>query len=111
MFVIFVQRALENLKNNESDKYIRNLREALHACPEFSKVIGKLLEDFDKNKTQVSNTEFTQLGEQVKEQIRVLISQGQYVAAYQILMRLMQMIPDDMELLKLKQQIISSEMR
>lgn len=107
IFALSVREALDNRTKNEADQYVKNLRKALYACPEFSRIIGKLLKDFEKHKTQTSNIEFAQLGEQVKTQIKMLVSQGQYMEAYPILMKLIQMLPNDTELLKLKQHIIA----
>lgn len=54
-------------------------------------------------------TEFMTLGRKIKDEIKLLISKEQYIEANIILMKLLQILPEDLELLKLKQQILASE--
>lgn len=111
VFSLFLQKALNSLKKNQLEAYIKNLRKALYAYPELSVVINKLLKHLEnqQNLSSGEGTEFMTLGRKIKDEIKLLISKEQYIEANIILMKLLQILPEDLELLKLKQQILASE--
>ena len=65
-----------------------------------------LLREYDKQK-QVGNAEFQQLGVQVKQQVKQMIDNQQYEVALPIISQLIQLLPSDLEVIRLKQQILT----
>ena len=50
--------------------------------------------------------EFMLLGEQVKQVLRGLIDGGQWTEAYGVMGQLLSLLPDDLEVLRMKQEIL-----
>lgn len=107
-FALYLQEAFSEMKQ-QPELYIKNLRKALHAYPEFSAIITKLLKYFEIQQKKSTNNgiEFAELGRKIKEEVKTLITTGRYVEANIILMKLLAMMPDDLELIRLKQQLLT----
>ena len=95
--------------NLEGYDQIECLKKAKKVYPRMLVVIKRLMEyllkEYDK-KSRVVNQEFQQLGVQVKQQVKQMIANHQYEAALPIVAQLLQLIPDDLELVRLKQKIL-----
>lgn len=89
---------------------IECLKKAKESYPRMLVVVKRymeyLLQEYDK-KQRAGNEEFQQLGAQVKLQIKQMIAQNQYEGALPILMQLLSLMPNDLELLRLKQKILT----
>ncbi len=68
-------------------------------------MLRNLGEDIQKPKQPVSE-EFMLLGGQVKQVLRGLISAGQWDEAYGVLEQLQALLPDDFEVLRMKQEVL-----
>lgn len=95
--------------NLEGYDQIECLKKAKTVYPRMLVVIKRLMEyllkEYDR-KHRVVNQEFQQLGVQVKQQVKQMIENHQYEAAFPIVTQLLQLIPDDLELVRLKQKIL-----
>ncbi|MBO8464355.1 MAG: hypothetical protein IAC13_10530, partial [Firmicutes bacterium] len=95
--------------NLEGYDQIECLKKAKKVYPRMLVVIKRLMEyllkEYDR-KHRVVNQEFQQLGVQVKQQVKQMIENHQYEAAFPIVTQLLQLIPDDLELVRLKQKIL-----
>ena len=67
------------------------------------------LRDQIQHPPRVVSEEFVQLGGQVKQALRGMIAQGQWEEAYGVAVRFAAILPDDREVLRLKQQILRRE--
>lgn len=104
-FSLYYQESLQ-----EGNDRIECLKKAKNAYPRMLVVIKRfmehLLREYDKQK-QVGNAEFQQLGVQVKQQVKQMIDNQQYDVALPIVSQLIQLLPNDLEVIRLKQQILT----
>lgn len=109
-FAILMQNALEKVEENDLLDGIQMMKEALHVYPRMSVAVRHLLmyvkERLEHPEENVSE-EFLSMGEQVKEKIKELIEQKQWVAAYSLVSRLSSILPNDLESIRLKQIILT----
>lgn len=107
----FAVLMLKGLELNEHKKYtecIRLFRELLQICPEFTSVISELVREM-KQSVEIereNQEELCALGEKMKEALRVMIQQKQYQQAAPIVEQLLTLLPDDMEILKLREKLL-----
>ncbi|WP_286153207.1 tetratricopeptide repeat-containing glycosyltransferase [Sporofaciens musculi] len=96
----------------EAGKFIESfplLKDALHIYPKMSGTVGQLLrylEEEIQSPKQAVPEEFMLLGEQVKQVLRGLIDGGQWTEAYGVMGQLLSLLPDDLEVLRMKQEIL-----
>lgn len=91
---------------------IRLVKEGLSIYPQMSAAVGNLtnyLADQIRTPPQVVSEEFVQLGAQVKQALKTLMEQGQWSEAYGVVGRFVAILPDDLEVLRLKQRILRQE--
>ncbi len=104
-FSLYYQESLQ-----EGNDQIECLKKAKNAYPRMLVVIKRLMEhllrEYDK-KNRVVNAEFQQLGVQVKQQVKQMIDNQQYEVALPIISQLIQLLPSDLEVIRLKQQILT----
>lgn len=85
------------------------LKEAVHIFPCMSSAISQLLRHFE-GKAQQADTgaaeEFQILGTQVKQVLRGLIDAKQWEEAYGVAAQLLPLLPNDLEVLQMKQEIL-----
>ncbi len=109
-FVIMMQEALSEIEKMNLTDSIRIMKEALYIYPRMSVLVRHLLmyvkEQLEHPKVNVSS-EFISLGEQVKQKIRELMEQKQWTEAYALALRLVSIVPDDFETIRLKQRILA----
>lgn len=103
-FALYYQESCQ-----EGFDQIECLKKAKESYPRMLVVVKRymeyLLQEYDK-KQRAGNEEFQQLGAQVKLQIKQMMKQNQYEGALPILMQLLSLMPNDLELLRLKQKIL-----
>ena len=108
----FAVALMDALRLIESGKYIESfpfLKEALHIYPKMSGTVGQLLrylEEEIESPKQAVPEEFMVLGEQVKQVLRGLIASGQWEEAYRVMGQLLSLLPDDLEVLRMKQELL-----
>lgn len=64
------------------------------------------LEDKMQAPSQPSSSEFEVLGKQVKQILQGMAATGQWAEAYGVAEQLMALLPDDLEVIRLKQEIL-----
>ena len=108
-FAAMLKDALGLLQEGTFAEIFMLLKDAIHIYPKMSGAVGQLLrnleEDIQKPKQPVSE-EFMLLGGQVKQVLRGLISAGQWDEAYGVLEQLLALLPDDFEVLRMKQEVL-----
>lgn len=107
----FAIRMLEGLDLYEGKKYvdcIHLFRELLEICPEFTSIINELVREIRQNvKLERENKEeLILLGEKMKKALDIIIRQGQYQQALPAVEQLLTLLPDDLEVLKLREKLL-----
>lgn len=108
-FAFTMKSILENLDNKNYSNCIPLLAKAAHALPEMSDIVKRLsgyLEENLQAPQQPASEEFQALGRQVKQVLHGLVNAGQWQEAYGVAEQLIALLPGDLEVLKLKQEIL-----
>lgn len=108
-FAVIIKEVLSFIEDGKFVECVPLLSKALHAYPRMSVAVSHLtryLNEKIKNPPQAVSEEFSALGGQVKQILSGLLSSGQWEEAYSVTARLMTLIPEDMEILRLKQEIL-----
>ena len=88
---------------------IRLFRRALRFCPSMTSVIREAIRQMSqKAELPVQNTgeEFQLLARQMKEVLRAQIEHGQHTEALPIILQLSPLLPEDLELLRMRQTVL-----
>lgn len=103
-FAFLAQEALEQLDCAQMVPAVKSFRKALAVYPKLSGVIRELLRQLQAEKPpQNENPEFQQLAVQMKTAIVEMLKKGQAKEAIGVIEQLLPLLPDDLELLRLKQ--------
>ncbi len=101
--------ALEALKQEEIPEAVRLFGDAFHINPDMSGVITELIRQTVRRLGDPAlhgGTEFLQLASQMKEMLRTLLYANQTEQAAEILNQLLPIIPEDLELIWIRQEFI-----
>ena len=107
-FALFIRQVLDNFERNCYAESIPLLKKAIRAYPQMSVAVGRLSEYLEKKMKepqQPVSEEFAALGRQVKQMLLGLMENGQWQEAYGVAEQLTSLLPGDLEILKLKQEI------
>jgi len=108
-FALLVSEALENIKRTEFAKTIRLFRKALKYCPAMTSVVREVIRQICiKAETPAQNTgeEFQMLAHQMKEALRTMIDNADYTQALPMIQQLTPLLPEDLELLRMRQNVL-----
>ncbi len=108
-FAFAIKTILVELADKSYDGCIPLLAKAVHALPEMAYVVKKLsiyLEEKLQSPSQPVSAEFEALGRQIKQVLQGMIAAGQWAEAFGIAEQLISLLPDDLEVIKLKQEIL-----
>ncbi len=108
-FVFMAEKVLELLEQGKYSDCISLLRKAIHTYPDMSVVIGCLsdyMEEKMKEPPKPVSEEFTILGNQVKQVLLGLVANEQWGEAYGVADQLLALLPGDLEVVKIKQEIM-----
>lgn len=102
----FVMEEVLEMEEQRPELALRKLRKALAVYPKLRIVIKRMMEYIVKKSEKSSvqtNPEFAALGAQIKQAVRELLDNQQYREAEPVLGQLSMLLPEDMEVLKMKQ--------
>ena len=108
-FAFIIKNILENLEHKRYADCIPLLKKALQMYPDMTVVIKKLsryLEEKMSASGPAVSEEFAALGRQVKQVLYGLMENKQWQEAYGVVNQLAALLPEDLEVLKLKQEIL-----
>lgn len=107
-FALFISEALDKMKSRKFPDAIRLFRKALRFDPKMTGVIREVIRQISLNsENPVENEgEFQMLAQQMKEALREMIENKQYTQALQIILQLSPLLPEDLELLRIRQNIL-----
>ncbi len=102
-------KALEALRAEQTVEAVRLLRDAFHIYPEMTGVIIELTRQAVyrmNDPAKHADAEFLQLAGRMKDTLRTLMASGQTAQAAAILDQLLPLLPDDLELIRIRQEVI-----
>ena len=108
-FAVHIRDVLQLIDAQDYAGCIPLLAKALHLCPQLSIAVSgltKYLNEQLKNPPQPTSAEFASLGGQVKQMLHGLMANQQWQEAYGVNAQLIALLPDDLEVLRLKQEIL-----
>lgn len=108
-FAVVMREALRMIEDGRPEDSFPYLEEAVHISPSMSSAIGQLLRHLEEHEQRPEHgvrEEFQILGTQVKEVLRGLIDAKQWDEAYGVAAQLLPLLPDDLEVLQMKQEIL-----
>lgn len=108
-FALFMEKALCSLENGSYGECVPLLKKAIRAYPQMSVIVGRVseyMEEKMKAPKQPESEEFAVLGKQVKQMLLSLMEAGQWQQAYSVAEQLSTLLPGDLDVLKLKQEIM-----
>ena len=108
-FALFVSEALGKMEHQEFPKAVRLFRKSLRFCPAMTGVIREVIRQISvKVENPVPNTgkEFQTLALQMKDALKVMIANQQYTEALPIILQLSPLLPEDLELLRMRQTVL-----
>lgn len=111
-FALKVSEVFQMIESGELTGCASLLAEALNLYPQMTAAISNLtryLKEQIENPPMEVSKEFTQLGDQVKQAVRGLMENGQWQESYGVIGRFVTILPDDLEILKMKQKILREE--
>ncbi|MVB09721.1 Glycosyl transferase family 2 [Caprobacter fermentans] len=103
-FGFYMGQALAAQEKSDSESYLRNLRFALKSYEGMNRPISVLLDYFEQEEKlrREKAEEFNKLAKQVKERIKILISQGKLKEAGQVTAQLAALMPNDPDVVKFR---------
>lgn len=111
-FAMLLADALESVAQRDIKGYMGYTRQAAYVCRDMGHVLKKLTGYVQKQieaPPAAGNPEFAALGMQVKESVRQMIEKKQYREAMLIIGQLENLLPGDLEVLRMKQKILREE--
>lgn len=108
-FILLLSEGLGKMAQHAFPESVRCFRSALHYYPEMTGVINeviRLIIGQMNNPVLNAGEEFQLLAVQMKETLRTMLEKGQYNEALSVLSQLSDILPADLELLRLRQRIL-----
>lgn len=108
-FALLVSEALGKMKEFEFPEAVRLFRKALRFEPAMTSVIREMIRQMSvKISHPVQNTgdEFQALALQMKNALKVMIDNQQYAEALPVILQLCPLLPEDLDLLKMRQKVL-----
>lgn len=111
-FAAAAGEALTLIEEGHFAEGIPLLKDAAYMCPRMSAAVSQFLRALDEQvlaPKQTVSEEFMILGGQVKQVILGLMEKGQWEEAYGVMAQLVPLLPNDLEVLRMKQLILRGE--
>lgn len=108
-FAACIRDVLQLMETGDFAACVPLLKKGLHLYPQLSIAVSGLtkhLNELLKNPPRPASAEFEILGNQVKQVLHGLMANQQWEEAYGVNAQLVTLLPDDLEILRLKQEIL-----
>ena len=108
-FALAAAGALKKIEEGALSEGARLFKEAVGLCPTLSGVIREALRQVAAGADAPpapAGEEFAQLAVQMKEAVRGMIGNRQYAEALAVIQQLQPLLPDDLEILKMRQKAL-----
>lgn len=107
-FALLTSEALEKIEQGKFPEAVRLFRQALHFYPAMTSAIREVIRQMTvkaENPVQTGE-EFQILAQQMKEALKTMICNHQYVQALPVILQLSPLLPEDLELLRMRQKVL-----
>ena len=107
-FALLTSEALEKIEQRKFPEAVRLFRQALHFYPAMTSSIREIIRQMTvkaENPVQTGE-EFQVLAQQMKEALKTMIGNRQYVQALPVILQLSPLLPEDLELLRMRQKVL-----
>lgn len=108
-FALFISEAMEYIEAQRFPEAVNRFRSALKFYPAMTGVIQEIIRRMKNsmdNPARNAGEEFQMLAGQMKQTLFMLIEAGQYAQALPVMQQLCTLLPEDLELLKMRQTIL-----
>lgn len=108
-FALFVSEALEKMNQQKFPEAIRLFRTALRYRAAMTGVIREVIRQMAAKAGQPgagAGEEFQMLAGQMKGTLKNMVGNGQFAEALSVIMQLSQLLPEDLELLRMRQKVL-----
>lgn len=108
-FAVALKKALDHIDEGRFKDSLTLLKEGGLIYPQMSGAVSQLLRNLEEEleaQSKRAPEEFTVLGGQVKQVLRGLIEVKQWNEAYGVMEQLLPLLPEDLEVLRMKQEIL-----
>lgn len=108
-FGMLLSDALQKLELMELPEAVRLLREALPLNPGMTGVIHeliRLIKNLHRNPAASTGEEFQELAAQMKDVLSSMLRKKEYIQALPVMQQLCSLLPDDLELLRMRQRLL-----
>lgn len=108
-FAVLVSKALEKMENLELAESVRLLRRSIGCYPSMTGVVREIVRQISgeaRHPAQNTGTEFLTLAEQMKAAVETMYENHQYMDAFPIIVQLSALLPDDLWLLRMRQNVL-----
>lgn len=108
-FAILISEAMKNLKSKEYPEAIRRFRIAIRYYPSMTGVVLEVIRQTSRNIANPAlnaGSEFQSLATQMKERLNDLLENKQYVQAGSLIDQLSPLLPEDLELIRMRQNVL-----
>lgn len=109
-FAVIFKTALQLIEEKRMEDAFPVLADAVRVYPQMSAAVSRLLRYLEEqmmDSQQSVSEEFAILGAQVKQVLCGLIDGRQWEEAYSVATQLLSLLPDDLEVLRMKQEILN----
>lgn len=109
-FAVILKTALQLIEEKRMEDAFPVLADAVRVYPQMSAAVSRLLRNLEEqmmDSQQSVSEEFAILGAQVKQVLCGLIDGRQWEEAYSVATQLLSLLPDDLEVLRMKQEILN----
>lgn len=108
-FAVCVSEALEKMECGEFPEAVRLFRKSLRFEPTMTSVIREMIREMSvkiNNPTHHTGDEFQALALQMKAALNTMIENQQYAESLPVILQLCPLLPEDLELLKMRQKVL-----
>lgn len=108
-FATVMEKGLDAFQKEDYMACIPYFEKAVHIYPRMSSAISILTRYMEEQMASVKpavSEEFEMLGRQIKQMLPGLMAGGQWAEAYAVVNQLLSLLPEDYEILKIKQEIV-----
>ncbi len=109
-FALYTAKALESMEAQKFPEAVHLFRLALKCYPVMTGVVQEVIRQMKNridNPARNAGGEFGMLAEQMKQSLSMLVEQRQYAQALPVMQQLCTLLPEDLELLRIRQRLLA----
>ena len=108
-FALYASKALKRMGEQRFPDAVHLFRSALRVYPAMTGVVQEVIRQMKnrmENPVPDAGEEFRMLAGQMKQSLSMLAEQGQYAQAQPVMQQLCSLLPEDLELLRIRQRLL-----